>query len=65
MIALIITVLLSDGTLKKVAIPGYENTSPMQCMMAAPVEVAKFMESHPNYVLKKWECRVVGQEASI
>jgi hypothetical protein len=42
-----------------------ENLTPMQCLMGAPAEIAKWSESHPNWVAKRWTCRPAGQVAKI
>jgi hypothetical protein len=42
-----------------------EMTTPMQCMMGAQPEIAKWMEGHPKWALKRWACRPAGQIAKI
>lgn len=42
-----------------------ENTTPMQCMMMSPVEIAKWTEGHPKWFAKKWGCRPAGKFAKI
>jgi hypothetical protein len=42
-----------------------ESLTPMQCMMGAPAEIAKWSEGHPKWVAKRWTCRPAGQIAKI
>jgi hypothetical protein len=42
-----------------------EGMSLMQCMMGAPVEIAKWNEAHPKEFAKRWTCRPAGQLAKI
>ncbi len=42
-----------------------EGLSPMQCIMMAPVEIAKWAEGHPKWFAKRWSCRPAGQIAGI
>jgi len=42
-----------------------ESTTPMQCMMMSPGEIAKWSESHPKWFAKKWSCRPAGRYAKI
>ncbi len=35
-----------------------EPMSPMACAMQAQPELAKWNNSHPNYVIRKWRCEV-------
>jgi hypothetical protein len=42
-----------------------ENLTPHQCMMASPLEIAKWSEGHPNWVAKRWTCRPSGRLAKI
>ena len=30
----------------------------MQCFLQGQVEIAKWQESHPNWMLAKWHCKV-------
>lgn len=30
--------------------------TPQSCMMDGQMEMAKWLEEHPNYVIKKWRC---------
>jgi hypothetical protein len=42
-----------------------ESLTPMQCMMGAQPEIAKWIEAHPKWALKKWTCQRAGQYAKI
>jgi len=42
-----------------------ENLTPMQCLMGAQAEVAKWVESHPKWTAKRWSCRPAGQIANM
>ena len=37
--------------------------TPGQCVMMGQIEIARWMDGHPNYVLKKWSCRPAGRRA--
>lgn len=41
------------------------SVTPRQCMMMGQIEVAKWMDGHPNYTLQKWKCQPAGQMAKI
>jgi len=66
MIELVLSVcLLADPTRCKEVSLVYsaEGLTPMQCVMMAPPEIAKWAEGHPNYFAKKWGCRPAGRLA--
>jgi hypothetical protein len=42
-----------------------ENLTPMQCLMGAQAEIAKWSEYHPRWVAKKWTCRQAGKFANL
>lgn len=42
-----------------------EGMSQLQCVMGAQPEIAKWIEGHPNWVAKRWECRPAGLMAKI
>jgi hypothetical protein len=42
-----------------------DSVTPMQCMMGAQPEIARWMESHPKWQLKRWACQPAGQIAKI
>lgn len=42
-----------------------EAVTPQQCMMNGQMEMAKWLDEHPNYSIKKWRCGVAGQMAKI
>lgn len=42
-----------------------ENVTQMQCMMGAAPEIAKWVDEHPKWVAKRWQCRPAGQIAKI
>jgi hypothetical protein len=42
-----------------------EGMSHMQCVMGAQPEIAKWMDGHPKWVLKRWTCQKAGQFAKI
>jgi hypothetical protein len=57
-VILILSVCLVDDTevCKDVNLAFMEDVSPMQCVMAAQPEIAKWIEAHPKWVQKKWKC---------
>lgn len=59
--------LLGDpGRCKEVALNfAAEETTPHQCLMMAPPEIAKWVDSHPKWVATRWTCRLTGQVAKI
>ncbi|WP_299402412.1 hypothetical protein [uncultured Roseobacter sp.] len=38
----------------------FTDVSPMQCLMGAQPELAKWTASHPNQKIKSWRCRTVS-----
>lgn len=38
----------------------FTDVSPMQCLMGAQPELAKWTASHPNQEIKSWRCRTVS-----
>jgi len=40
-----------------------ENLTPMQCMMQAPPQMAKWVGEHPGWKITKWTCRRPGRYA--
>lgn len=42
-----------------------ESVTPMQCMMRAAPEVAKWTDEHPKWYVKRWSCRPAGKVAKI
>ncbi|MCV3274046.1 hypothetical protein [Roseobacter sinensis] len=38
----------------------FTDISPMQCLMGAQPELAKWSASHPNFDIKSWRCRTVN-----
>ncbi|WP_299964103.1 hypothetical protein [uncultured Roseobacter sp.] len=38
----------------------FTDISPMQCMMGAQPELAKWAASHPNMEVKSWRCQTVS-----
>ena len=40
-----------------------DDVTPMQCLMQAVPEIAKWTELHPKWVVKRWSCRPAGQLA--
>lgn len=36
-----------------------ENMNPLQCLMGAQPELAKWNEAHPKWQINKWKCRSV------
>ena len=33
-----------------------ENATPMQCALYGQVEMAKWVDEHPNFAIRKWRC---------
>jgi len=40
-----------------------ENVTPQQCMMGSQLEIAKWIEFHPDWQVSKWSCARAGQMA--
>lgn len=38
----------------------FTDVSPMQCLMGAQPELAKWVETHPNQQIRSWRCQVVS-----
>ena len=38
----------------------FTDVSPMQCLMGAQPELAKWSAAHPNMDIKSWRCRMVS-----
>ena len=66
MLELVISVCLVADPIrcKDVSLTNTEGT-PMACMMAAPIEIARWSEYHPRWVAKRWTCSQAGQVAKI
>lgn len=42
-----------------------DTPSLQQCIMASPPMIAKWLDEHPKYVLKRWTCKSGGLEQDI
>jgi hypothetical protein len=42
-----------------------ESLTQMQCMMGAQPEIAKWVDEHPRWTVKRWSCRPAGKFAKI
>jgi hypothetical protein len=42
-----------------------DSVTPMQCMMGAQPEIARWIEANPKWQLKRWACQPAGQIAKI
>lgn len=64
---LVSTCLINDPTRCREVSLAYmaEGVSEMQCLIKAPVEIAKWAEGHPKWFAKRWTCRPAGQLARI
>ncbi len=38
----------------------FSNITPMQCLMAAQPELAKWSVAHPNMDIRSWRCKAVN-----
>ena len=38
----------------------FSNVTPMQCLMGAQPELAKWSASHPNLEIRSWRCQAVN-----
>lgn len=68
MLELLVSVCLIDepSRCKDVSLTfSVESMTPMQCMMGAQPEVAKWIDEHPKWVAKRWSCAPAGQIAKI
>lgn len=64
-VLIISTCLISEPTNCRDVELIYEEMNPMQCMWGAQPEIAKWMEAHPKWTLKKWKCKTKDQSASL
>lgn len=61
MIELLITVcLLSDPAQCKNVSLVFADVSPMQCLMGAQPEMAKWVLRHPEHKVESWKCQSLG-----
>lgn len=63
MLELIVSVCLIEtpSRCKDVALTyNMESLTMMQCVMGAQPEIAKWIEAHPKWQLKRWACRPAG-----
>ena len=68
LVQLVLFVCLSaDPTQCKEARQSYplESVLPMQIMMSAPAEVAKWASEHPQWVVKRWTAEHAGRYSKI
>jgi len=66
MLELVVLVCLANSpTYCKDAALNYsaESTTPMQCLMQAQIEIAKWVAEHPNWRVERYSCRPAGQIA--
>jgi hypothetical protein len=42
-----------------------DDISPMQCVMGAQPEIAKWVEEHPKWTVKKWKCKTQQQQVKL
>lgn len=42
-----------------------ENLTPMQCLLGAQPEIAKWVEAHPQWAPRRWTCQKAGLFAKI
>lgn len=42
-----------------------ESVTPMQCMMGAQPEIARWIDEHPKWQLKGWTCQPAGRFAKL
>lgn len=40
-----------------------DSVTPMQCMIGAQPELAKWAIEHPGFSVKRWSCRIAGRYA--
>lgn len=60
MVELLITVcLLSEPAQCKSVSLVFADISPMQCLMGAQPEMAKWVSTHPEHSIKSWKCQTV------
>jgi len=38
----------------------YSDVTPMMCVMGAQPELAKWIQTHPQYKVTSWKCRMVS-----
>lgn len=44
------------GLTEKHIVISEENVSPMQCLMTALPQMAKWNDEHPQYTIRRWKC---------
>lgn len=42
-----------------------ENVTVRQCLMMAPMELARWAGDHPNFVIRKWTCGRPGESQNL
>ena len=42
-----------------------ESVTPMQCLVGAQSEIARWVDTHPRWAVKRWRCQPAGQVAKI
>ena len=66
MIELLAVVCTIHGLCKDVALTySADSVTPMQCLMQAQPELAKWASEHPGWTIKRWSCGRVGQFAKV
>ncbi|MEM8958418.1 MAG: hypothetical protein AAGC86_11450 [Pseudomonadota bacterium] len=38
----------------------FSDVTPIQCLMGAQPQLAKWVETHPNFTIQSWRCRTVS-----
>lgn len=65
-LAIVVCLLDNPGKCKDESLTfSAETLTQFQCMVGAPIEIAKWNERRPRWYAKKWTCRPAGQIAKI
>lgn len=68
MIELVLTACLIGGQCKEIKLSYSDEgqfSTPYACMVGAQVEIAKWLEGHPKYIVQRWTCRQAKSEADL
>jgi hypothetical protein len=41
-----------------------DNVTPRQCLTVGQVEIARWIDGHPNWQVKRWSCAPAGRTAN-
>jgi hypothetical protein len=63
-LALVACLVSDPSTCKDVGLTySGESVTPMQCLMGAGPEIARWTDEHPRWTVRRWTCRPAGRFA--